>query len=185
MKNILYLLVILCACSKSKIPAVNSEFTNYTIQKGKHYCDQSSIKAITVTNEMKFAVVFDSSCVYTFDKNPNQYDVNKLYGFSDGGDNHINSARIGWSWNNGALHLYAYSYDNGVLENEEITTVPIGQSISCSIALTSGYYVYTVSGVKLYQKRTSQALSVTGYQQYPYFGGDEVAPQLITIKIKS
>jgi hypothetical protein len=44
----------------------------------------------------------------------NQYDINKLWGFSEGINNQYNSARIGWSWNNDALRLYGYVYAKGV-----------------------------------------------------------------------
>jgi hypothetical protein len=33
-------------------------------------------------------------------------------------------------------------------------------------------------------KRTPTTTIASGYQQYPYFGGDEVAPRSINIKIK-
>ena len=33
-------------------------------------------------------------------------------------------------------------------------------------------------------KRTPTTAIASGYQQYPYFGGDEVAPRSINIKIK-
>ncbi|MEY4702167.1 MAG: hypothetical protein RIR96_64, partial [Bacteroidota bacterium] len=32
--------------------------------------------------------------------------------------------------------------------------------------------------------RTATGSVANGYQLYPYFGGDETAPQLITIRIK-
>jgi len=57
---------------------------------------------------MKFLVKFDSSAIYQTEFSENQYAVNKLWGFSEGTDNHYNSARIGCSWTNYALHLYGW-----------------------------------------------------------------------------
>lgn len=181
MKKLLFLLIVISACTK---PKTSTDASLYTIQKGNHYCDQSTFKPITVTNEMKFTATFDSSCIYTSVSKTNQYDVNKLYGFSVGSDNHVNSARIGWGWRDNALRLFAYTYNNSQVNNQEITIVNIGQEVSCSIKLIPGYYVYTVNGVSVTHSRSNTNSVVSGFQQYPYFGGDEVAPHKITIKIK-
>src|SRR5215212_8713354 len=74
------------------------QYSSFVIQQGAHYCDQNPIKSIT-TSEMKFMVKFDSSAMYETLLRENQYAVNKLWGFSEGLNNHDNSARIGWSWN--------------------------------------------------------------------------------------
>src|SRR5215216_4353437 len=71
-------------------------FTQYTIKKGQQFCDRSAFVPVEY-GELKFIVKFDSSAIYhTIDPN-NQYDINKLYGFSDNDSaHHLYSARFGW-----------------------------------------------------------------------------------------
>ena len=165
-------------------PPKTTKYTVYTIRQGQHYCDQNSIKAVT-TSEMKFMAKFDNSAIYQTILPENQYDINKLWGFSEGFDNQYNSARIGWSWNEGALRLYAYSYNRGVRQYQEITPVTIGSEISCSIKIWGDAYIYTVNGVVVTQPRGLSTAQASGFQQYPYFGGDETAPHTISIQLKN
>ena len=177
-------------------------YTLYTIKKGGNYSDKSVLKSVK-TSEMKFYASFDNSAVYTNVLAANQYDINKLWGFSEGFNNQYNSCRIGWSWNDGiyggvynigtkSLRLSAYSYAKGVRYSKEICTVPLNTDIYCSIKLVGALYsctiTFTEGGIsKKFNTTITRGLSTTsasGYQQYPYFGGDEVAPQDIFIKIK-
>jgi len=161
-----------------------SSYSSFTIRQGQHYCDQNSVKSVR-TAEMKFMVKFDNSAIYQTVIPENQYDINKLWGFTEGINNQYNSARIGWSWNNDTLRLYGYVYANGVRHYQEITTVTIGADITCSIKLAGDTYLFTVNGVSVSLPRGPSATQASGYQQYPYFGGDETAPHLITIMIRS
>jgi hypothetical protein len=167
-----------------KIETNATEYSTFTIQKGAHFCDQNPVRSIT-TSEMKFLVKFDSSAIYQTELPENQYAVNKLWGFSEGTDNHYNSARIGWSWTDNTLRLYGYAYVNGELHYQEIISVTIGPEITCSIKLAAETYLFTVNGVSVNLPRGTSGSQAIGYQQYPYFGGNEVAPHLITILIKS
>ena len=90
--------IIFSSCGKetNTEPAPTpASFTSYTIQTGAHYCDQSTLKPITVTNGIAFNVKFNSSAVYQTKDPANQEDINKLWGFSEGEDHQLNSARIG------------------------------------------------------------------------------------------
>ena len=161
-----------------------AEYSTFTIQKGAHFCDQNPVKSIA-TSEMKFMVKFDSSAIYETGLPENQYAINKLWGFSEGTNNHYNSARIGWSWTDNALRLYGYVYVGGQLHYQEITSVTIGTEISCSIKPATETYQFTVNGISVSLPRGTSGSQASGYQQYPYFGGNETAPHLITILIKS
>ena len=161
-----------------------STYTTYLIRQGQHYCDQSTLKSVA-TSEMKFMVIFDSSAIYQSVNPVNQYDINKLYGFSEGYDNQYNSARIGWRWSDNALRLFGYVYKLGVRYSQEITTIPFNTEISCSIKLSGSNYIITAKGVSVTMPRGLSSTSASGFQQYPYFGGDEVAPHNISIKIKN
>jgi hypothetical protein len=141
--------------SFSERRATTSTFKNYTIQEGAHYCDQNSLKSVSGTS-MNFVVKFDNTAIYPAvitDYN-HAYDVNKLYGFSEGLSNQYNSARIGWRWLDGELQLFAYVYLKGTLLRDPVSydppfikSVPIDTEVSCSIAISGSSYIFTVDGV--------------------------------------
>ena len=192
MKNFLFLFLVLTICSscvKEYQPFLDDtaqkkdDFIEYKIPAGSHYSLQSEIKEIR-DSSMFFEVKFDSSAIYKNIDALNQYDVNKLYGFTEGPDPHYNSARLGWSYNEGELRLYAYVYKNKILTIEEMTTVVIDKTIKCSIIANAGYYQFSVNGKQLKLERAQISMPLKRFQQYPYFGGDETAPHPISIKIK-
>lgn len=185
-------LVSLAGCRKaadtliSKDPASgpSSGFTRYIIPKGQHYCEGNNFRAVAVT-DMRFMVRFDSSVIYTTSIPANQYDINKLYGFSDNNsDHHQYSARIGWRWSDGALRLFGYVYNNGATTSREITAVPIGSDINCAIKVMKGSYLFTVNNITETMPRLSTTEKGSGYQLYPYFGGDEAAPHEVSVWVK-
>jgi hypothetical protein len=162
----------------------SAQFIKYTIRAGQHYSDQSVYKQTNYT-ELKFIVKFDSSAIYQTIDPGNQYDVNKLYGFSDNNEGHQNfSARFGWRWSDGALRLFGYIYNNAAMSFEELGTINIGTEYTCSIKVTAANYIFTLSNTSKTLPRASASASAVGYQLYPYFGGDEPAPHDINIWIK-
>lgn len=165
-------------------PPAAGQLIKYTIQKGNQYCDGNSYRPVQVT-EMKFAVRFDSTAIYRTQLPENQYDINKLYGFSDNNaDHHQYSARFGWRWSDNALRLFAYIYNEGTVSSRELTTVPIGSETSCSIKVSGSTYLFTVNGDTTSMPRSATTAKGAGYQLYPYFGGDETAPHQINIWIR-
>lgn len=168
--------------SKVSTSAVTT-YTRYLIRKGNHYCDQNTLKSIS-TSAMLFTARFNSSAIYTTVDPVNQYDINKLWGFSEGLNHQYNSARVGWAYHTSALRLYAYVYSKGVRYSQEITTVSLNTDISCSIKLSGSNYIFTVNGVNVTMPRGLSTTKASGYQLYPYFGGDETAPQDITIDLR-
>ena len=191
MKNLLIVLqlLLLVGCKKEIVTESSNVitppgFTTYSILKGSHFSDKSNIKAFTGTG-LSFNVKFDSSCIYQTIEPSNQYDINKLYGFTEGNNNHVNSARIGWGWNDGALRLYAYAYADGIRNTTEITSVAIGPSVHASINISAKEYIFSVDGKIVSLPRAVSNMVVSGYWQYPYFGGDEVAPHTIYVYIKT
>ena len=191
------LMCLLTSCQKvvdlvadkgTTTPAVNntSSFTSYTIAAGAHYADKNAYKAVDV-EEMRFAVRFDSSAIYQTVLAENQWDINKLYGFSDNNtEHHRFSARFGWNWRDGALRLHAYVYNNGVVESRELATAAIGAETVCSIRVTGGAYLFSIDGkLVTAMPRQSTGERAKGYQLYPYFGGDEPAPHDIRIFVKN
>lgn len=165
-------------------PPSSDSIITYTIRPGQHYCDQNAFVWKSVA-ELKFKVWFDSSCIYTTTLPANQYDINKLYGISEGLNHQVNSARIGWRWSNESLRLFGYVYKDSVRYSQEISTIPIGMPADCSIRMNGNQYDCSVNGIHVSLPRSNNDTVATGYQLYPYFGGDETAPHLINIKIKN
>ncbi|HEY0752055.1 MAG TPA: hypothetical protein VGD26_12925 [Chitinophagaceae bacterium] len=165
--------------------ATSNSFVKYTIKQGQHIADKSAYRNIDA-NELNFLVRFDSTAIYRTQSAENQYDINKLYGFSDNGaDHHQFSARFGWRWSNDALRLFAYTYNNGEMSSKELTTIPIGAEVKCSIKVAGNSYTFIVNDITETMQRTSTLPSAKGYQLYPYFGGDETAPHDVHIWIKN
>jgi len=163
--------------------SVTASYVTYLIRRGQHYSDLRPFKTVSLT-EMRFFAKFDQSAIYQTVNPENQNDINKLWGFSEGFNNQYNSARIGWGYSNGAIRLYGYVYRRGVRYYQEITTVSPGQDISCSIRVSGSNYILTANGISVTLPRGTTNAKASGLQQYPYFGGDEVAPHNITILIK-
>ena len=161
-----------------------NEFVKYTIRNGQHYCDQNAYHTLE-TSELKFVAKFDSSAIYQTALTDNQYDINKLFGFSDNNkDHHQYSARFGWRWSDGALRLFAYVYNEGVRSEHEMTTVGIGEEVRCSIRVSPQAYIFQANETIHEMPRLSTTEKGKGYQLYPYFGGDETAPHDISIWIR-
>jgi len=170
---------------KTTSSTASTQFIKYTIRKGNQYCDGNAYKAVS-TSEMKFVVRFDSTAIYETQSPENQFDINKLYGFSDNNtDHHQYSARFGWRWSGNALRLFAYVYNAGSVTSKELTTINIGTEVNCSIKVTPTNYLFTVNGITTQLPRMATTEKAEGYQLYPYFGGDEVAPHEINIWIKN
>ena len=183
---IAWLLLIFCSCSK-ELPLQNLStpgFKQFTIPQGQHYATDNVVRAVE-TSALKFVVRFDSSAVYKTAKPENQYDINKLYGFSDNGEqHHLYSARFGWRWSDNALRLFAYTYNNGERAEKELGIIPVGSEVHCSIKVMGEVYVFSVDDKTQTMQRRSTTAAGKGYQLYPYFGGDEVAPLEVRIWIR-
>ena len=183
-------LLFFTSCRKQSLtenlstPAAAKGFVQYIIPKGEHYAIGNNYKPLDLT-EMRFVVRFDSSCIYQAVNPENQWDINKLYGFSDNNDFHQQySARFGWRWSEGALRLFAYTYNGGVRDSKELGTVAIGKEIHCAIKLIKGAYLFSADERSEVMTRQSTTLTAKGYQLYPYFGGDETAPHEVRIWVK-
>ncbi len=159
-------------------------FITYRILKGKNYCENNSYP-LWKHSSLRFVAIFDSSCIYTNVDPANQADINKLYGFSDcTTPHHANSARFGWNWINGAIHIHAYCYVDSVRQYKELGTVSLNKEVNCSIETLPGKYVFTLNGKRDTMQRHCTDSIANGIKLFPYFGGDEPAPHDIQIKIK-
>jgi hypothetical protein len=183
--------LLLAGCHKSieiqpdvKQVTDTAGFTKYTINAGAHYATTTGYKPVE-TASLSFAVRFDSSAIYQTASAENQYDINKLYGFSDNkSEHHLYSARFGWRWSNNALRLFAYVYNEGNVTSKEVCVVPIDATLKCRIDVAADTYKFYCNEYQVSLPRKSTTTKAEGYLLYPYFGGDEAAPHEITIWIK-
>jgi hypothetical protein len=197
MKRLFFLAAIalmsLTSCKKTIQGIINksldktnglNQYSDYLIKKGAQSSTLSSYQKVEY-DELRFMVKFDSSAIYQASNASNQYDVNKLFGFSDNNAEHQQySARFGWNWTKEGLSMYAYTYNNTVRDIKRIGVVPIGSENACSIKVISDAYIFTLNGNSITMPRESTTLKALGYKLYPYFGGDELAPHDIHILIK-
>lgn len=169
---------------KPTVPVDEFGFADYHIKQGGQSAENTGYKSVT-SNEMKFAVRFNNTAIYSVSDPGNQTDVNKLYGFSDNHSAHHQfSARFGWRYLNNQLTLHAYVYNNEQRSEQLITAIDIGKEYVCSIQAVGNQYVFQVAGKTVKMPRLATTPNVDGYQLFPFFGGDEKAPHDIHIFIK-
>lgn len=183
----------LSSCYKEKLPVpkepgqsnrADTSYTVYKILKGRHYCIQSTLYA-QKSPALSFSVKFDSSAIYKTSIPENQSDINKLFGFSDNtANNHEYSARFGWRWSNNALQIFAYTYNDGVRSIKDLGSVAIGRENTFTILASGNEYVFKINGSTSTMPRNRATAFSAGYRLFPYFGGDEMAPHEITIRMK-
>jgi len=172
--------MLLAGCNKKD----GSGWTLFEIPEGGH--SSSSCLEWTKKDIVSFSVCFDSTAIYECVDPVNQYDVNKLFGVSDGGLHIRNSARVGWRWLDGNLELLAFTHLNGQFHFEKIRNVEIGKEYQCEISLGESYLFSCAGGgeVKSVEMERWEPATGSRYYLWPYFGGDEKAPHDIFIKIK-
>ncbi len=181
---IFLMMVLTASCHKAPLYQLREKpFITYIIPAGSHFSNQSAFKSFQ-DSVLKFTVRFDSSAIYSNKEASNQGDINKLYGFSEEGSHHENSARFGWNWENRTLNLYAYCYVEGERHSLHMGEAVIGNEYNCTIRVTGEAYVFSFNNNTNKIPRSLTAKSATGYLLFPYFGGDETAPHEIRIYIR-
>mgnify|MGYP001244883322 CR=1 FL=1 len=158
-------------------------FLTYLIKSGEHYSDREGI-ALLPHDSVAIKVIFDSSAVYQTKQAANQKDWNKLIGFSDcSTHHHTNSIRAVWRYNQErGIQLGAYWYKNGQRYGKELKTVQIFDTVNVVVTAKDSLYTVRVDDMLFTEARDCNS-SAFRYWLFPYFGGDEAAPQDITIRL--
>jgi hypothetical protein len=185
-----FLLLALVACRKDATLApagltTDAEgFALYVIPAGEHYSTTNPHQPVDL-RRFCFEVRFDSSAIYSSRLPENQYDINKLAGFSDNeASHHAFSARYGWRWSGNKLRLFGYVYNRGQRTEKELASIAIGTTARCTIEVTSTHYRFITNGRADSLPRAATTPTAKGYRLYPYFGGDEPAPHEVRIRLK-
>jgi hypothetical protein len=178
-KILFFILLFLIGCRK-----IDSEgYKTYTIKEGKHrstYAYHTSIDTV-----FNWSIIFDSTAIYTTQDPANQYDINKLIGWSDCGENHMDySIRFGWRWLNDNLEIQWFKHTNGSFDFAKICNVSLCEAHEYYLSLTGYKYKLCVDGNCVTIDRICPS-DYKKYKLYPYFGGQETAPHDIKIKIKN
>jgi hypothetical protein len=161
------------------------------IKKGKHYSNKRFPVPLIGRESVHCRVTFDNTARYNL-QGPDQYDINKLFGFSEGFNHHKHSARIGWNWNPQLqrIQLSAYCYVNGKRQVAMIGNIHPGQTIEARISALPGRYTFFVfadsfqEGVETAEIPRTKKGRIFGFRLNPYFGGNQPAPHDIAIELK-
>jgi len=170
-------LLLITSCVKKD----SDRFWIFKIPKGKHH---STNKIKTINRDcIDFELLLTSSCKYQTINPVNQWDVNKIFGFSDGDGHQRNSARIGWRWVDNEIQLMAYTHYNGDFYFKKICVAEPGTYYSCRINCLPSSYQFIVEQDTVLMDRY-WIYNNLRYLLWPYFGGDETAPHPIEIRVK-
>lgn len=174
----------------SNPPDFEDDFITYVIKTGNHEAENTTASLqLQTSHTLDFQAIFDESARYTTADPGNVYDINKLMGFSDCGLHHHGaSARFGWNYMEGEVRIYTYVYSNGVRIPEILMGVAeIGKIHRYKIEIQGEQYKFTFDDHVEYVPRKCESNPVVplpSYRLFPYFGGDELAPHEIRIKVR-
>lgn len=160
----------------------------FTIDKGRHRPSKRKL-GLTFNEMIKYRVRFNYTAIYKTAWEGNQGDINKLFGVSDQwSHHHKNSARFGWRYVlNGGLEIFAYLYVDGIRITKYICTIGIDRPIEFTIHMDKEGYSFIVKDrnntYTVGHKRKRCTISLK-YLLGLYFGGNETAPQTITVEMQ-
>ena len=140
--------------------------------------------------EISATVTFDSSCIYDL-KGGDQDDWNKVIGLGFVGSkdqtlgaapHQVDGARVGWRWNlqRQRIELGAYVYVEGKINSFKVAEVAINQPTKLIIKIDYDRKLYQVIGGPTIPFTHEKTFA---YETGLYFGGNQVAPHNIRVKI--
>jgi len=173
---IFILLVLIISCYKTD----SDGFIVYKIKKDSH--SSGTHFSLTTSKKIECLGILTESCLYDL-KSENQLDINKLFGLSDSYNHSDDSARFGWRSLNNNIEILTYVRRNNNFYYESMGTVEPNEIAYYSIEVQDTQYRFQFNKKIINIERTSQYSGVR-YRLYPYFGGNEVAPHDIIIKLK-
>ncbi|MCH8553578.1 MAG: hypothetical protein LAT76_00335 [Schleiferiaceae bacterium] len=164
-------------------PSETPSWQTYHIDAGNHSANESNFQLFT-KDTLAFKMTFDETAIYQTIDPQHQLSWSKVLGFSDcGTHHHSNSARLVWRWNeNVGIELAGYVYIDGVRTWNIVDTIQVNDTVSATVYRTLNSYVITTQETKSVQfsRHCSDGIS---YWLYPYFGGQEPAPQDVRVHI--
>lgn len=162
-----------------------TEFKIWEINEGNHYCNNFfRFRPYSFKARVSYNVIFAPSCEYYL-PSPDNLDLNKLFGMSFG-LHHIDSARYGWRYNGKTkeIDIHSYCYIKGKLTYSFICSLKFNTQYRLTIVKLEGKYSFiaTLENDIIKQVNIPRSFSPDyGYELFPYFGGNNVAPHDIKI----
>jgi hypothetical protein len=139
---LLTLFLVLVSCKKE---TVDLGFRTYIIPEGAH--SSGNYFNHPTNSKINFDFILDESAIYTTEIPENQYDVNKIYGFSDFGARHQKySIRLGWMYINNEIELCWLRHEDGRHSSSTIRTIETDIIYNATIDIKTFYYIITVDG---------------------------------------
>lgn len=166
----------------------------YQIKKGNHYASMSFFEKIggigwKISN-LSVRFIFRKECWWGPPRNQDDLDLNKLAGIGFGTNHHNNSVRLAWVPdfdNQGMIKVYGYTYDEKKTGQKFtmtfIKSVHVQDTITGKIECRDGGYFITVSDVTIRMDNVNADPNLC-FRLYPYFGGDNTAPQDMVIELE-
>lgn len=166
----------------------------FNINKGRHWpriLGRLLSYGLFFGKSMNRTIGFYPNCKYDMPGTYDDEDVNKLFGVSFTVDDHIDSARVGWYYNSELMKfiLVAYCYVNKRRIVEFLGEFNLFDMPNVQIDFERSYYRFTVKEVL----KSNDAISTirvskwhrktVGYKLGVYFGGNNVAPHDMKIKL--
>lgn len=162
---------------------IDGMMEKYTIKTGKHYSTYDV--ELLQSDALTFYAYFDETAEYDLHDEVNQWDTNKLFGFSDcDSHHHEHSARFGWRWLDGKIDILAYCYVSGERIIEKIGETMPNTTNYYQIKLTDTEYQFTFDSETLSVPRNKPCDRGVYYLLFPYFGGNATAPHDVNIFIE-
>lgn len=163
------------------------------IEAGEHEPNPKRKVGIVISpKEISATVTFDSSCIYDVGA-VDADDWNKVIGLGFVGSkdqdittgvppHQIDGARVGWRWNpqRGRIDLGAYIYVEGVRTDFKVAEASLNTPTKLTIKIDYERKVYQVLGGKTVPFTHNKSFA---YNTGLYFGGNQVAPHRIRVKI--
>jgi len=171
----------------------------YIIKFGHHNFKPNKIKFFT-KNNLVIKGYFDKSCLYDFN-DIDDYDINKLAGFSTSIHHEVQSARVGWRPSRlipGNIDLLTYVHDNNSIidtllnvifgnpierkDDRFIMSVAPDEIFKINLIATDNAYIFlaenkkNTSEIKIEISKKKRKFPFK-YLLTPYFGGNKKAPK--------
>ncbi len=168
-----------------------TELNTFFIKKNTH---SPLNRKFRLHKSKEFAVIalFDTTCLYHFDNIASQSAINKVFGYSFGGDHHKNSFRIGWRCKDSLIEVLAYWYINKKRCSELLFEIPPNKRFFAyaKIHKKEVELKYCIDNqqimiAKITYNPNNYKLKQRGYINYPFFGGKRKAPHSMKIYLKA
>lgn len=162
------------------------------IEAGEHEPNPKRKVALLISpGEVSATVTFDSSCIYDLG-GADADDWNKVIGLGFVGSkdqdlggvppHQVDGARVGWRWNpqRGRIDLGAYIYVEGQRIDFKVAEAALNTPTKLTIKIDYDRKLYQVLGGKTVPFTHNKTFA---YNTGLYFGGNQVAPHRIRVKI--